>query len=492
MKYNFYSISDQMSEEALSWPFKLYNKTPFHGYTNKIVYNLESQRCLKEMNLLLKNISKPILFHITIGAAMEEMQRHVYNSNFDFQWQQLLPYHIEYHLKNGGTVEHIIISPNTTFCEDTFIEPFFIKFTPHFMWEMVGICHYRSKLYNYNVRIFCTMMPAMDIENEKELHRIFTNAGDSESGKIVKDMLLDYIQTDYDRIFIRQFYAELLTLVNTVNSIGGIVTCFSFAVFNEMCDVVAPKYKNYKLFPEIINILHDSRNVLAEWTFIQGNYLLREQRGKYISYIKPSYHCCDGEQLIIINTNVALQIITEPSKKCISEKKIFLNLMQHEIDILCKQICTKKINILDTIILFDSLDESQIRNMCIDIIVTHFDSAQVLKYIKSFSYFNDLVILYHLNDDQLMNIYVDIMNYSYDTPVIMSKYNLKSDVAHFKLIEMMALSFLLNCTILINYNSLYIKIKHPVVSNGNYIDIIKKCYGVDKYNYLFKYFITGE
>ena len=76
-----------MSE--LNFPYYIYPGTPFHEYTHTDLYNSELLRLHKEI-INLSTCNEKILFHLTIGAAMEEYLNLQSTSNeYEFQWQQL-------------------------------------------------------------------------------------------------------------------------------------------------------------------------------------------------------------------------------------------------------------------------------------------------------------------------------------------------------------------------------------------------------------------
>jgi hypothetical protein len=498
-----------MSEEGLSYPYKLYHKTPFHPYNTISVYNHKIKQCHNIINMLKSEITSKKLFHITIGASMEEMQRYVYHSDYNFQWQQLLPFHIVNFLKQGGSVEHIIISPNASFCDETFLDPFFIKFTPEFNWVKVissaNICHYASTVYDYNVRIFCTMMPSIDINNNIDIDNIVNKVKFTQSFKststdteesnveLIIRITRQYIQTEYDRQFVKRFYTDLFELFSIVNDFGGIVTCFSFAVFNELCTDVAYKYKNYRLCPEIIDGFKNHKNLLAEWVFTQGNYCMRYYKNPsiFISYIKPTKEYSDGHQIVIYNDTMIDKLIikfveSNSFNSKYNKEEIFdlSTYYQNYTNDICSTICITNTYITNTCntntcntntCITDELEnEYQIRKHCILVIKKHFNQTALLEYIKNISDFKEF-ISYGFDDKTIMGTYYELLGLHPDNTVLLrEKYNIDNKITYFGIVELFALSYLLNTTLLINTHKLHFKIKHPIVSNGSYIDIMKK------------------
>lgn len=278
----------------LSFPYYTYPGIPCSGYQDIKNYNRELYRLKNEIIKLNEIQYQPILFHLTIGAAMEELLHIDLNDEYRFQWQQLFPNHIMNALKNDTKVVHFIVSPNKNFSADNFIEPYFIKNTPEFEWELIEDRKYISHKYSYTVMIFYTMIPTVDTRNEKICNIMHSYLHDMDY------IINTFVQTKLDITFTKQFWNDLDNLITNINKYGGIVTCFSFAVFN--ADTNNSTIRNYDMFPEIMYIFNKhSINLLAEWIFYPCNYLvyLYNNSIENISYITPTKKWKDGLQLIV-------------------------------------------------------------------------------------------------------------------------------------------------------------------------------------------------
>jgi hypothetical protein len=259
----------------LNFPYYIYPGTPYCEYTDVEQYNEN----ILQLNDLLLNLSckinDPILLHFTIGSPMEN----ILNSNF--QWQQLFPIHVRNFIKNNNIKNqciHIIISPDSIFSSKNNVEPKFIKETTEFDWLKQGN-NYISLKYNYKVIIFNTMMPTYDNRNNDYINK-FININNM---KLQYNINFNkYIQTEFDIKFIHDFYNNFNKCVTNITQMGGIITCFSFAVFN------AESNKNninkYAMFKEIINIFNNKQTLLAEWIFYYENYLLVPNRPESIGH----------------------------------------------------------------------------------------------------------------------------------------------------------------------------------------------------------------
>ena len=96
----------------------------------------------------------------------------------------------------------------------------------------------------------------------------------------------DIIQTDEDKNFIEQFYQNLSQMFNMINSKGGIITFFSFAVFNEI--TVYRKYNEYSMFKEILDLFTvetEKTRLICRWIFDINNQTMNVYNGRgLISY----------------------------------------------------------------------------------------------------------------------------------------------------------------------------------------------------------------
>ena len=76
------------------------------------------------------------------------------------------------------------------------------------------------------------------------------------------------IQSNDDLNFINQFYTNLKLLFDVINQKEGIVTCFSFAVFNEITE--QSKYNEYLMFSEILGLFtkeNEKIRLICRWIF---------------------------------------------------------------------------------------------------------------------------------------------------------------------------------------------------------------------------------
>ena len=259
---------------CLNYPFYLYPRYPFSGY-------FETEEYIKNLLMLdeeIDNFAKylldhqmQILFHITIGACMEEylLSNSVSPNIYDFQWQQLCPEHLRYHAKNGNKVIHYIISPNASFEQFKFINPMFVSKCDEFEWKVEKnknkITIY-SPIYDFTTYIFCTMMPSNDIDNLKKINILKLN------NIVNSEQLIKIKQTNFDKLFIKNFYDKLNNLSNIIKKYNGTFTCFSFAVFNEK-NTNNKSYNNFEMFKEITQIEWNNQNMLlGRWFFIEGHY----------------------------------------------------------------------------------------------------------------------------------------------------------------------------------------------------------------------------
>lgn len=266
--------TSQISQSNLTYPFFWYPFTPaceyddYPTYINQInkLYNL-----IPTLNSELEsrtNQSK-IIFHLTIGASMEELASKGTNIH-SMQWQQLFPAHLEKAHDDGYDITHIIISPNEHFNPSNYIEPKFIKETNYFEWKLCrdqGYTSYTSSDSRFRVYIFCTPMPTVCRVNEQNIRKLL-----SSPDSFIRELGRNLVQTQVDKDFIGRFYLNLRNLANKIRNLGGLFTCFSFAVFKNM-----PGYDEYRMFPEIINLfpLGSSNRLLAEWVYIDDSYYLR-------------------------------------------------------------------------------------------------------------------------------------------------------------------------------------------------------------------------
>ena len=271
---------------ALNFPFGRYaGGIPFsHGYSDTAVYNREIKKCTDKLEEF-KTIDTPTLLHISIGAAMDE---ELTSETIGEQYKQLFPEHLlnaynttEYNIK------HIIISPNVNFGE-AFVAPAFIGKTQDIMgWEQIGDRIYMDKQRRYSIYIFNTLMPSEQQNNAAYIGQW--------SERYRRDNLQDiynmeiFRQTENDKQFIRQFYDLLNSVFTQIETYNGFISCFSYAVFNEMTR--NSHYVDYVMFKEIMALFNKSTRILAEWRYTKSNFNVYQFR----SYNKISYSCTKPE-----------------------------------------------------------------------------------------------------------------------------------------------------------------------------------------------------
>lgn len=285
-------------EQILNFPYYSYPNILTSGYHETKIYNKELLRLYDTLAMYTKEPQEQFLFHLTIGAAMEEFMNFDDTLPYKFQWQQLFPIHLRDFLQHGGKVIHFIVSPTPSFYSETFIVPSFIEKTNKlYQWTNVDKNHYVSQDGKCDVYIFCTMMPHVDNRNAG----IMTNL--IKCQKNIPDVNLNiekYLQTPQDVSFITEFYKRMSYMISNIISHNGVATCFSFAVFNEeSCNGMI---KDYTMFSEIKNVfIFSSKCLIAEWTFYSSNYLMSSSCfHDGISYIDSlAKQQCKGHYIII-------------------------------------------------------------------------------------------------------------------------------------------------------------------------------------------------
>lgn len=487
-------IKAAVSESDINWPFFTYPGTPMHGYQEYVTYRKLIKKCHKMIIDLAYSVNKEFLFHLSIGAANEELQIHLPDSSFDFQYQQLSPHHITSYLDKGGSVVHFIISPNRSFDivrddgSSSFVEPFFIQFSKHqFDWNLPvfndGVISYTSKKYDYTVHIFCTMMPCIDAKNILIVEKI------SSMGEFMKEKVMPFLQTEFDKSFVSHFYSDLHKLINKIISYGGFCVCFSFAVFNEATD--HSRYKNYAMFPEIMNIFAANLRsaILAEWTFRRGIYLMKHFNGydcdgkiiisdKYISYVNPDHTCADGYQIVISQNKYSLipseyfvKSKSNSSESCSSVsniKYLSIEIIERYYKLFQQYNVKKSTNNQSTNSTKSSikcadmyqLSYDEIKKTCLNII-KRFPPNIVLKYIT------ELNILEYMekssNDDELLDIYFKLISGE--------KNDINKNIIGLELLGLFALSIIFNCTV--KYKGISIVHPNVKITNRSFIDVTK-------------------
>lgn len=281
--------------EELNNPYFKYPGFPFSGYVNKTRYNSELNRLYDYINELHTQINQNTILHLSFGSAVEEYYNNVKTSgyftegyhNIDFQWQQLFPEHIQRAINENPEfrIINIIISPSKDF--ETDYIPVFIDKTPELNWYRYDENNtFMSRTNNIIVKIFNCPMPS-----NYDYTKIITKL---ESSGLYRDKTIidNMIQTLYDKKFIAKFYSNLNDLFNKIYVYNGLVTCFSYAVFNDNTEKRI--YNNYYLFREIKNLFGqnytNSKRILAEWVYKLGFYnvlIYNSEEENIISYTKP-------------------------------------------------------------------------------------------------------------------------------------------------------------------------------------------------------------
>lgn len=267
--------------KCLSNPYFLYPGSPFRGYHNYDLYNSEVLRLVE----FIKDQPFADLTHINIGAAMEERTSSVEYKKY-FHWKQLFPTHVQDFILSTKNKEKrtqiITISPNITFSDQDYVEPSFLSISDHvFKWKKIENRKYVSEKYNVSIDIFYTMMPHNEIDRNKAI-----------MAKIVMLKMVDEVpwvmklkQTDYDIEFIKNFYDRLESWFESINEKNGVITIFSYAVFNEGTPFT--QYNRYNMFNEIKRFFNKENNkrLLCEWVYELDNTMLSVHRSSNkISY----------------------------------------------------------------------------------------------------------------------------------------------------------------------------------------------------------------
>jgi len=275
---------------SLNNPYYPYPKFPLSGYYDLDVYNqnlISLNDYIKEMT---RKINKKVLFHLTIGSAAEELC--VENkTDIGFNWQQLLPFHLQNCVKNNLPVYNVIISPSRMFKDD--YTPLFIENTPHFQWYKKSNNTFKSAVYDITVTIFYCPLPS-----QYDYTKILSKLKKANIEMFTDDYISQFVQNDNDKQFIEDFYNNLESLFLKVNFYGGFVTCFSYAVFNDETSNCI--YNNYHLFKEIKKLFsldyRINNRFLAEWFYRLGFYCM-------VIHNKSDYETTDYENNIVSFVN---------------------------------------------------------------------------------------------------------------------------------------------------------------------------------------------
>ena len=267
--------------DTIHYPYYIYPGYPVSGYTDISTYNLQLLKLNNKINTLKNDVNNRTLFHLTIGACMEEYLQQSYTSSsselplaenrYKFQWQQLFPDHLKQHALSGGKVIHVIVSPTKSFNMHEYEEPLFVAETLEFDWiklvtnDEISI---HSRIYDIQIYIYCTMMPCIDNRNKYIRDTIQKNISTGH------DYVTKITQTDYDVDYIIKFYNDMKKLFSDIQQNNGIITCFSFAVF---CNGGNKSHiKNFVMFEQLVTHI-DWNNInmyIGEWSFYSGSYMI--------------------------------------------------------------------------------------------------------------------------------------------------------------------------------------------------------------------------
>ena len=284
----------------LNFPFYMYPKAPFSGYLETEIYLPELTRFYTSLEKIKSEINTKTIFHLTLGAPMEEYYC-MEPKNINLQWQQLYPYHLETIYKTTDfNILHFIISPTYSFSDSGYKEPIFLEKTSYMGWIKINNRIYVSKDGRYKVMIFCTPLPSDDKRNEKFIKN-FISMGIEKFYDINK-----FMQSHSDNKFTKDLYKLMESVFDEIINKNGLVTCFSFAVFNNKSDL-----NNFGLFREIKSLFHKlddektDKKILAEWLYADFCHSVKIFRSDiekysdelsdeiikklYISYVKPEY-----------------------------------------------------------------------------------------------------------------------------------------------------------------------------------------------------------
>lgn len=312
---------------SLNNPYYPYPKFPLSGYYDLDHYNENLTILNSYIQELTRKISKKVLFHLTIGSAAEELC--IENkTDIGFNWQQLLPHHIQNCIKHNLPVYNLIISPSKMFKDD--YTPLFIENTPEYRWYKKSNNTFKSAIYDITIKIFYCPLPS-----EYDYTKILSKLKKSGMEMFTDDYISQFVQSENDKIFIREFYNNLDLLFRKVNFYSGFVTCFSYAVFNDETSNCI--YNNYHLFREIKKLFSldyriDNR-FLAEWVYRLSFYCMVIHNKFHLEL--DDYSNSDTDVIVsFVNPNdLNLQYCTEIRIMDLSSDKIIIkNYNRHKIN----------------------------------------------------------------------------------------------------------------------------------------------------------------
>lgn len=281
----------------LSFPYYMYPGTPFRGYHDIDAYNHE---LINMNNFFEKDTGKEIVYHIMIGAAMEELKSQPEYIQYS-QWKQLFPQYLFHVLYKTPDIQiHIIIiSPNSSFSDKNFETPVFIHMTKDKFGWIKEEKEYVSTKFNVRVSIFYTMFPHIDVERNKK-HMELYRAHNIKNEVPWIDKLK---HSDHDISFVDRFYTNFYSWVNRIIENKCILICASYAVFCE--DTPFNNVNNYKMFPGLTKVFlnNSDRLLLCEWRFRKDNTKLYKRDGNTIDY-----HTGEGLKIIKKNGSIYMEL----------------------------------------------------------------------------------------------------------------------------------------------------------------------------------------
>jgi hypothetical protein len=461
------SLDSGLASDGINFPFYAYPGFPFSGYYDTKMYCSELHRLLNYIRKLTDKLSnKKTIIHISIGAAMEEYYNEADMMKSD-QWQQLFPMHLQELIKTDSAykIYHIIISPNKSFSKEHFIAPAFIKNTMVFGWKMIEDRVFAStEKCNMEVAIFYTPMPCVDNRNSQIVQKLYDS-------KYIDSGIdpMEYVQTDCDIKFINSFYGELTRMADKLQYLGGILTCFSFAVFHY--ETTKAKINNYTMFPQICDIFSKNykltNRLLAEW------------------YYKPDYYCvhtyekCCNMVALSYNNNIDLKdskyikisdhrIILLDAINNKSNNKVFCgtqdNTIEIDIDGEKKKFSVKPINDVVCKHIYDQVDTKLSFDIVQRYIASYMDTIPVstmLTYLLDKPSFCDLLDSKKFNSTDLINFYKQLIKASHnEKTMLMKKHHIETDDILSGELEIKALAKVLEINIIIITEEGYKKFNH--------------------------------
>lgn len=270
----------------MNYPFRTYPNV----ITSEYIHFEHYVEQVKELNTWIKKY-KPesgTLFHLCIGAAMEEYMSRFQEDCVMFQWRQLFPYWLEEYAMNNPTkpIRILIVSPNREFhLEECAKTPRFVNETNSLFDWIVDGYKIKSGTFNIEIQIFSCPMPHICTKNSS-----FCSHYRKQKYDQIAHFADKIKQTEDDRAFVKEFYEEVSRLFKDVVSMLGYVSIYSFAVFRQGSEN-AIHINNFAMFDEIIPIarnLPSESYQLCEWIYTKTGYIMTE-RGMYTSYMEPEF-----------------------------------------------------------------------------------------------------------------------------------------------------------------------------------------------------------